>query len=240
MATKEHHRSSALARLRNYFLTGLIVTAPLVITIYLIWSFVQWVDGWIIPYVPAIYNPATYLPYQIPGIGLLIAAFLITVIGFLTANIMGRTIVAYGEDFVARMPVVRNIYNALKQIFQTVLTQDGFAFQKVGLIEFPRKGLWAIVFIAGDAKSEVGSRLTERGADSVSVFMPTTPNPTSGFLIFVQRSDLIVLDMSVEDGVKMVISAGLVAPDHQKKLAEMAEDARKKKERAAQKTLAAE
>jgi uncharacterized membrane protein len=153
---------------------------------------------------------------------------------------MGRTIVAYGEDFVARMPVVRNIYNALKQIFQTVLTQDGFAFQKVGLIEFPRKGLWAIVFIAGDAKSEVGSRLTERGADSVSVFMPTTPNPTSGFLIFVQRSDLIVLDMSVEDGVKMVISAGLVAPDHQKKLAEMAEDARKKKERAAQKTLAAE
>jgi uncharacterized membrane protein len=240
MTGKEPHKTGAVTRLRNYFLTGLVVTAPLVITIYLIWSFVQWVDGWVIPYVPAIYNPSTYLPWQVPGIGLVIAGFVITIVGFLTANIMGRTIVAYGEDFVARMPVVRNIYNALKQIFQTVLTQDGFAFQKVGLIEFPRKGLWAIVFVASEKRSEIADKLENAGEETVGVFMPTTPNPTSGFLVYVPRRDLIVLDMSIEEGVKMVISAGLVAPDYNAKLAELAEGAKQKKRPRADKTFAAE
>lgn len=240
MTGKETHKAGAITRLRNYFLTGLIVTAPLVITIYLIWSFVQWVDGWVIPYVPAIYNPSTYLPWQIPGIGLVIAGFVITIVGFLTANIMGRTIVAYGEEFVARMPVVRNIYNALKQIFQTVLTHDGVAFQKVGLIEFPRKGLWAIVFVASEKRGEIADKLENSGEETIAVFMPTTPNPTSGFLVYVPRRDLIVLDMSVEDGVKMVISAGLVTPDQNAKLAAMAQDAKQKKRPRADKTFAAE
>ena len=207
------HRSHALTRLRNYFLTGLVITAPLVITLYLIWTVVKWVDSWVIPYVPAVYNPSTYLPYQIPGIGLLIAIFAITVIGFLTANIIGRSVVSYGEHLVGRMPLVRNIYNGLKQIFSTVLSGEGSSFQKVGLIEYPRPGIWSLVFIATETRGEVRRKMEEMGQSTLSVFLPTTPNPTSGFLLFVPKDQITILDMSVEDGAKLVISAGLVVPE---------------------------
>ncbi len=213
MTTTPHHAPGSITRLRNYFLTGFIITAPLVITIYLIWTFVQWVDSWIIPYVPDIYNPSTYLPWDVPGIGLLIAIFIITMIGFLTANIIGRTVVGYGERILGRMPLIRNIYNGLKQIFQTVLAEKGDSFSNAGLIEFPRKGLYALVFISADAKGEIAERLTPIDADMVSCFMPTTPNPTSGFLVFIPRNDIIMLDMSIEDAAKLVISAGLVTPE---------------------------
>lgn len=226
MSTPTHSgRSHALTRLRNYFLTGFVITAPLVITLYLIWTFVKWVDSWVIPYVPEIYNPSTYLPYQIPGIGLLIAIFMITIIGFLTANIIGRSIVSYGEHFVGRMPLVRNIYNGLKQIFSTVLSDESSSFQKVGLIEYPRPGLWAIVFIATETRGEVRMRIAEMGHETLSVFLPTTPNPTSGFLLFVPKEQITILDMSVEDGAKLVISAGLVTPKQQQKLKALAEGA---------------
>jgi uncharacterized membrane protein len=216
-----------LTRLRNYFLTGLIVVAPLVITIYLIWTFVQWVDSWVIPYVPAVYNPRTYLPFQIPGIGLVIAIFAITLIGFLTANIIGRTVVSYGERVLGRMPVVRNLYNGLKQIFETVLSNSNSTFKRCGLVEYPRRGLWALVFVAADTKGEVSTVLKEQGHETLSVFLATTPNPTSGFLLFVPKKDVMLLDMSVEDGAKLIISAGLVTPDeYQEKLGNLAETAR--------------
>ncbi len=226
MTTTPHHAPGSFTRLRNYFLTGFIITAPLVITIYLIWTFVQWVDSWIIPYVPDIYNPSTYLPWDVPGIGLLIAIFIITMVGFLTANIIGRSVVGYGERLLGRMPLVRNIYNGLKQIFQTVLSGESASFQQVGLLEYPRPGLWALVFIATETKGEVADQLTSRGHDTISVFLPTTPNPTSGFLLFVPREDIIMLDMGVEDGAKLVISAGLVAPKYQKKLKALADEAK--------------
>ncbi len=203
-------------RLRNYFLTGLIIVAPLAITAYLTWTFIGWVDGWVKPYIPAAYNPETYLPFAVPGFGLLTALFLITMIGFLTANLVGRSIIAFGESLLDRMPLVRSLYKGLKQIFQTVLAEQSSSFKQAGLIQYPRVGLWSIVFIATDTKGEVDSRLPEE--ESISVFLPTTPNPTSGFLLFVPRKDVIILDMSVEEAAKMVISAGLVSPDYPKKL----------------------
>lgn len=203
----------AIARLRNYFLTGLIICAPLGITAYLVWTLIGWVDSWIVPYIPHVYNPDNYLPFSIPGFGLIVGIFGITIIGFLTANFVGRSIVAYGEVLLARMPVVRNLYSGLKQIFQTVLSDKTETFKQVGIIQYPRPGLWAIVFIATDTQGEVNDRLQAIGKDTVSVFLPTTPNPTSGFLLFVPREDVTILDMSVEDGAKLVISAGLVTPE---------------------------
>ncbi len=210
----KHSKPGAFTRLRNYFLTGFIVVAPLTITIYLIWTFVEWVDGWIIPYIPAVYNPETYLPFEMPGFGLVMAIIIITLIGFMTASFVGRSIVNMGERFLNRMPLVRNIYSGLKQIFQTVLSGQKGSFTKVGVLEYPRRGLFAIVFIATDTKGEVDQRLKEKGKDTVSVFLPTTPNPTSGFLLFVPKDDITILDMSVEEAAKLVISAGLVAPEY--------------------------
>jgi uncharacterized membrane protein len=215
-------RKSGLARLRNYFLTGFIICAPLAITAYLVWSFIEWVDGWVKPYIPQVYNPDNYLPFSVPGFGLIVAFFFITMVGFLTANLIGRTIVGYGEDLLSRMPFVRNLYSGLKQIFQTVFSEQETSFEQVAIVEYPRKGLFALVFIATDTRGEVNAKLNEMGQETVSVFLPTTPNPTSGFLLFVPKKDITILDMSVEQAAKLVISAGLVAPEYEevtKKLA---------------------
>jgi uncharacterized membrane protein len=185
----------------------------LAITAYLVWSFIGWVDSWVKPYIPQVYNPDNYLPFSIPGFGLLVAFFVITIVGFLTANFIGRTIVGYGEDVLSRMPFVRNLYSGLKQIFQTVFSEQETSFEQVALIEYPRKGLWALAFIATDTRGEVDVVLKDNGKETVSVFLPTTPNPTSGFLLFVPKEDMHVLDMTVEQAAKLVISAGLVAPD---------------------------
>ena len=216
---------SGALRLRNYFLTGFIVCAPLAVTAYLTWSFIGWADSWVKPYIPEIYNPDTYLPFSIPGFGLVVALFLITLIGFMTANIIGRTIVNYGEYMLGRMPLVRNVYGVLKQILETVLSERTNTFTQVGLIEYPRKGLWAIVFIATDAEGEVREELERKTGQTTAVFLPTTPNPTSGFLLFVPKSDLKILSMSVEEGAKLVISAGLVTPEYQRRLQALADEA---------------
>ncbi len=208
-------RLGALTRLRNYFLTGFIVSAPIAITVYLVWAFIGWVDSWVIPYIPDVYNPDQYLPFSVPGFGLIIALFIITLIGFLTAGIIGRSIVSYGEHMLNRMPLIRNLYSALKQIIHTVFSQQETSFEKIGLLEYPRKDIWAVVFIATETKGEVGAKLQKMGQDTLSVFLPTTPNPTSGFLLFVPKEDVKILDMSVEDGAKLVISAGLVAPEYE-------------------------
>ncbi len=210
-------------RFRNYFLTGFIVCAPLAITAYLTWSFIGWADSWVKPYIPEVYNPDTYLPFPVPGFGLVVALILITLIGFMTANFIGRTIVNYGEYMLGRMPLVRNIYSVLKQILETVLSERTNTFKKVGLIEYPRKGLWAIVFIATDTEGEVEEELERKTGKTIAVFLPTTPNPTSGFLLFVPKSDVKILSMSVEEGAKLVISAGLVTPEYQKRLEALAE-----------------
>jgi uncharacterized membrane protein len=218
-AHKIGHRSRSTTRLRNYFLTGLVIAGPIGITLWLTWTFIKWVDGWVKPFVPKLYNPDTYLPFPIPGFGLIVAVFVLTVVGFLAANFLGRSFLSVGEKIVGRMPLVRNIYSGLKQIFETVLDQRGSSFTTAALIEYPRRGLWAIVFISTDTKGEVERRLKDK-ADTLSVFLPTTPNPTSGFLLFVPKEDVIELDMSVEDAAKLVISAGLVNPKYPEILAE--------------------
>ena len=201
-------------RLRNYFLTGLIIAAPLFITVFITWNFIQWIDGLVKPLLPPFSRPDSYLPFVIPGFGVLAAVAFITFIGFMTANILGRRLLHAGESILGRMPLVRNLYRGLKQIFETVLTDKAQAFQKVALIEYPRRGLWSIAFVSSVSKGEISHRLNADGGDEmIGVFMPTTPNPTSGYLIYVKRTEMIILDMSVEDAAKLVISAGLVTPD---------------------------
>lgn len=221
----DHTKHRGMTRLRNYFLTGFVVCAPLAITIYLTWSFIGWVDSWVKPYLPARYNPDNYLPFAVPGFGLIVALVLITLIGFLTANIIGRSIVSFGERLLDRMPLVRSIYKALKQIFETVLSNKTEVFKKVAVIEYPRRGTWAIVFISSERESEVNALLEPHAGRTMAVFMPSTPNPTTGFLMYVPRSDVIELSMSVEEAAKLVISAGLVTPEYQKITKQLAEKA---------------
>lgn len=209
---------SGMTRLRNYFLTGLIVCAPLAITIYIAWSFIGWVDGWVKPYIPARYTPDNYLPFAVPGFGLLVALAVITVVGFLTANFIGRAILSYGEHLLSRTPLVRGIYKMLKQLFETVLSNKSDMFNKVGLVEYPRKGVWSLVFVAGEKDTEINAALDKPGDPLIGVFMPCTPNPTTGFLMYVYRSEIVMLDMSIEDGAKLIVSAGLVAPDYKRRL----------------------
>ena len=203
------YRASMLRRFRTYFLTGIIATAPIVLTLYLSWVLVKFVDRLVTPSIPSQYNPNSYLPFDIPGLGLIVAIILLTFIGFITANFLGRQIVSFGESIVDRMPVVRSIYGALKQIFETVLAQSSRSFREVVLVEYPRRGIWAVGFVTSETKGEVQAIKEDQ---LVNVFLPTTPNPTSGFLLFVPRGDLTTLHMTVEEGIKMVISGGIVTP----------------------------
>ena len=209
-------RRGILGRFRNYFLTGIIVTAPVGITIALALWVINWIDGKIVPLIPQAYNPQllfqNYFGIHVPGIGLLVVLVGLTVIGFLAAGLVGRVLVRTGETLLTRMPVIRSVYSALKQIFETVLRSSSRSFREVALIEYPRRGIWAIGFITTTTTGEVQNDIAE---DVVNVFLPTTPNPTSGFLLFVPRKDIIVLDMSVEEAIKMVVSAGIVTPPQQ-------------------------
>jgi uncharacterized membrane protein len=197
------------ARLRNYFFAGILVTAPIGITVYLVLTFVGIVDGWVTPLIPKQYNPQSYLPFGLPGFGLIVAIVGLILVGALTSNLAGRLFLRLSDRVLARMPVVRGVYGAVKQLTETVVGRNSAAFREVVLIEYPRRGIWSIGFITGVTEGEI-QELTEQAV--VNVFLPTTPNPTSGFLLFVPRRDLVVLSMSVEEGIKMVISGGIVTP----------------------------
>lgn len=211
-------KTPAMTRLRNYFLTGFIVCAPLAITAYLTWSFIGWVDSWVKPYFPARYSPETYLPFAIPGFGLLVALIVITLIGFLTANIAGRAVINFSERLLGRMPLVRGIYRSLKQIFETILSNKGDMFSQVGLVEYPRKDVWSLVFIGGEKDTEINRKLPLEGDPLIGVFMPCAPNPTTGFLLYVRKSEVVILDMSIEEAARLIVSAGLVPPPVKAKL----------------------
>ena len=204
-------------RIRGYFLAGILVTAPLGITGYLAWVIVKFIDESVTPLVPAPYNPETYLPFSVPGLGVLILIIILTLIGALTAGLLGRWLLHTGERMLNRMPVVRSIYSAIKQIFETVMGQQSNAFREAVLIEYPRRGIWAIAFITGVTEGEV-QNLTEQ--ETVNIFLPTTPNPTSGFLLFVPKDEVVPLDMTVEEAIKMVISGGIVTPPDRRPLTE--------------------
>src|SRR5437870_1889004 len=221
-----HH--SVIARIRNYFLTGLVLVGPLYITVSLTWWFINWVDDIVRPFIPVAYRPDTYLPVHVPGSGLIIAFAALTLLGFLTANLVGRTLVEIGEAILNRLPVVRPIYKSLKQIFETLFAQTGTSFRRVALVEFPSPGMWSLVFLSQSASPDIAARLPD--TEHVAAFMPCTPNPTTGFFFYVPRRDLIELDITVEAAMTLLMSAGMAQPggngDPQKRLAAMADTAR--------------
>lgn len=218
-------------RARANFLTGLVVIAPIVVTVYLTWAFITFVDGQIVPLVPAIYNPATYIETDIPGFGVVVFLLFTSVVGYLARKVVGKQLIRFGENLVNRLPLVRSIYNAMKQIAETVLTQSQSSFNKACMIEYPRRDLWAIAFVSTDTRGEIAQRA---GQEMISVFLPTTPNPTSGFLLFVPKKDVVILDMTVEEAAKLIISAGLVSPPTREEIESEARRAQARKAALAQ------
>ena len=225
---RRHHSflGGILARLRNNFIAGVVVIAPIGLTVWLIWTLLGWVDGFVWPFVPNYYHPDSIInrifgltgedavEVNVRGVGVIIFLVFTILVGWIAKGLIGRSLLRWGEDLVGRLPVVRSIYNGLKQIAETVFTQQEASFDKVCLIEYPRKGVWAIAFVSARAKGEIARRLGQDN-DLVGVFMPTTPNPTTGFLMFVPRADIIELDMTLEGAAKLIISAGLVYPEDQ-------------------------
>ncbi|WP_299030170.1 DUF502 domain-containing protein [uncultured Sulfitobacter sp.] len=211
-----------IGRARGNFLTGLVVIAPVGLTIWLIWSVVGWIDGFVLPLVPLNYHPDRLIQdllgfdpnvqINVRGIGVIIFLLFTMLVGWMAKGLIGRSFIRFAESLVERTPVVRSIYSGIKQISETIFAQSERSFEKACLIEYPRKGIWAIGFISTEAKGEIAARSDNTG-DVMSIFLPTTPNPTSGFLLFLPKRDVIELDMSVEDSAKLVISAGLVYPN---------------------------
>ncbi|WP_390914608.1 DUF502 domain-containing protein [Pseudosulfitobacter sp. SM2401] len=228
-------RPGVISRLRSSFLTGLVVVAPVGLTIWLIWTVVGWFDGFVWNVVPRGWQPDSLVNYflghekfigvgpsrepnpnwvtvNVRGVGLIVFLIFTIIMGWMAKGIIGRSFIRFAESLVERTPVVRSIYSGIKQISETVFAQTERSFETACLIEYPRKGIWAIGFISTPAKGEITQRAGNTG-ELLSVFLPTTPNPTSGFLLFVPAEDVIELDMSVEDSAKLVISAGLVYPN---------------------------
>ena len=215
-------RRGLFARLRANFLTGLVVIAPVGLTIWLIWSVVGWIDGFVLPLVPDSYQPDRMLQdllgldpsvqINVRGIGVVIFLIFTVIVGWMAKGLIGRSFISFAEGLVERTPVVRSIYSGIKQISETVFAQSERSFERACIIEYPRKGIWAIGFISTNTRGEIAGRGND-GSPMLSIFLPTTPNPTSGFLLFVPEDDVTILDMTVEDAAKLVISAGLVYPN---------------------------
>lgn len=207
-----HRRPGLLAGLRASFLTGIVVIAPVWLTVWLIWSVVGWIDSAVLPLVPQKFQPEQYVGINLRGVGVVIFLTFTVLVGWIAKGILGRSLIHFAESLVDRMPVVRSVYSGIKQISETVFAQTERSFEKACLIQYPRRGIWAIGFVSTTAKGEVSER-AETSGELLSVFVPTTPNPTSGFLLFFPEEDVILLDMNIEDAAKLVISAGLVYPN---------------------------
>ena len=210
-------QSGLIAGFRNSFLTGLVVIAPVALTISLNRNVIGWIDGFELPFIQNLYHHDNILntifgqdvAINIRGLGVVGFLLFTTFVGWIAKGFLGRSLIRIGENLVRRMPVVRSIYSGVKQIAETVFAQSDRSFEKACLIEYPRKGIWAVGFVSTEAKGEVKYK-AKSNSDLLSVFVPTTPNPTSGFMLFFPRNDVIELEMSIEDAAKLVISAGLV------------------------------
>lgn len=198
-------------KLRGYFLTGIIVAGPLAVTVYITTWIIGLIDSWFKPLIPAGLFPGWMAPYNIPGLGVIVALISLTLLGFLTANLVGRWLIGIGETLLDRMPVVRGLYKGVKQVFETLFSQQGTSFRKVGLIEYPGKGLWSVVFISAAPEGDIKDAFP--GDDEyVSCFLPCSPNPTTGFFLYIKKSDIIELSITTDDAAKLVMSAGLIQP----------------------------
>jgi len=194
-------------KLRAYLFTGILVTAPVAITLYLATKFVLWMDVLVNRLLPPQYK-LDNMPYTIPGLGLVIGILFLIVVGMFAAGFLGRFFIKLGEWIVYKVPLVSSVYSVLKQVFETFFSSKTQAFSKVVMLEYPRKGIWILGFVSSDLQGEIKEKCPK---NMLSVFIPTTPNPTSGFLIFVPKEDCIEMDMTVEQGLKFVISGGLVS-----------------------------
>lgn len=196
--------------LRNSFFTGIVIATPVGVTLFLIISFVGFVDAQIKPLIPPQFNPENSLPFAIPGLGVLFAVLLLTLVGALAANVMGRGVFGFSERMLNRVPLVRNIYGAVKQLVQTLAQGQSNSFKEVVLVEYPKDGLYAVAFVSAEGRGPVKDKV---GDDVVGIFVPSTPNPTSGFLLYTLRRNIIPVDLSVEEAAKLIVSFGLVTPD---------------------------
>ena len=220
-ATRHHNFGAGI---RTWFLTGLIVAGPLALTATIVWWFISLIDGWVKPFVPASWWPDHYLPIHLPGVGVILAFLGLTMLGFLTANLAGRSLLKLGERILDRMPVVRSIYKSLKQIFETVFSQTGTGFRRVGLVQYPQPGMWSIVFISAPPSSVVSDNLPS--VEHMSVFLPCTPNPTTGFYFYLPASEVIEVPLTPDEAAKLIMSAGLIQPETQQRLTAMVENAK--------------
>jgi uncharacterized membrane protein len=203
-------KTPLMQRLRGNFLTGLVVVLPIFLTIYVVWGLVAIIDARVIPLIPRQYNPENVFGRNIFGLGLLVFLVFTTLVGALTKGYIGMRAVSIGEGLVERMPVVRSIYNALKQVATAIFGQTGTSFEQACVVEFPRKDCWSIGFVVTGSKGDLSEKTGE--PDLVGVYIPTTPNPTNGFLIYVPARDVRIIDMTLEDAAKLIMSAGLVGP----------------------------
>ncbi len=194
--------------MRRYLIAGLLVWVPLGVTLLVITTLVDLLDR-VLLLLPPEWRPDALLGVHIPGLGVLVSVIVVFVTGIIAANLFGRQLVALWESLLARIPLVRSIYAAVKQLTETMFSSSGQSFRKVLLIEYPRRGLWTLAFQTG---TDVGEAQAKTGQDVINVYVPTTPNPTSGFFLMVPRADVIELEMSVDDGLKMLISMGVVVP----------------------------
>lgn len=191
---------------RRYLLAGLVVWLPILVTIGVLRFIIDLLDN-TLALIPNGYQPERLLGLHIPGFGVILSLVLLLVTGVFATNFFGQRLVSWGESVLAKIPLVRSIYNVVKQVINTVLSSNGDAFRKVILIEYPRKGLWSVAFLTGTATEEIN---TQTGEELISVFIPTTPNPTSGFLMMIPKKDAIELNMSIDEALKFVISLGVM------------------------------
>ena len=219
MTDPTHPRRGFLAGLRASFLTGLVVVLPVGLTIYFVWAVIGWIDGWILPLIPSYYQPDAMIrrwfgpDYEFPvrGVGVLVFLVFTIFMGWVAKGLIGRSLIRQGEELVDRMPVVRSIYGAIKQVAETFFNKKEQSFDKVVLVEFPRAGSWALGFVSTRPKGELAERLAAIGPEMSAVFVGLTPF-TSGMLLFVPTRDLVELDMGVDDAAKLIVSGGLVYP----------------------------
>lgn len=199
-----------MSQIRRYLISGLLVWVPIWVTILVIKFLVDILSNFLL-LLPKQYQPDALIGFHIPGIGVVITLLVIFFTGVIVANFLGKQVVAVWDAGIGRIPLVRTIYMGVKQTMQTLISPEGQSFRKVLLIEYPRKGLWSIAFQTGDSTPEVNALLGE--AEMVSIFVPTTPNPTSGFLMMVPKKDVIELSVSVDQALKFVISLGVMQPN---------------------------
>lgn len=198
-----------LNMLKRYFISGLLVWIPIAATVFVLSFVLHLLDSSLL-LLPKRYQPEHLFGYHIPGMGVILTIAVILITGVLAANFVGRQLVRFGDWLINHIPLVRSIYSAIKQVMDTVFASNGKSFRKVILVEYPRKGLWSIAFQTGSGSAEIQQHLD--GEDVVTLFIPTTPNPTSGFLMYAKRSEVIELQMPVDQALKFVISLGVVQP----------------------------